>query len=172
MIELAFNYNPLLFSKGVPQRLQHARSFELRGALKQITLEKGILNAKRQAQFLDSAANNETGWLMYLCSAGYLDKAKHLAANVCQAYLERDLEFVWLTSFDRLDRAPFFKYKLVVIDALFADASPHRRDRVYEVITHYCNIPDLSVLVLGQHASPTDMAQQLGMQPNFMIQAK
>lgn len=173
-VELTFEYHPLLNAFGVPFRLTHnARRFELGKALSSVELSSSrVLTTQQQRRMLAHAFEGDTGWLMYVCAPTILDRARHLAAHVTQRYFERDLKVQWLTQLHKLDRVRFGALKLVVFDALFYDSSPARRDLMYETIANRCNVEGQSVIVIGQHASPLDLAQQLGMRADFMVQTK
>lgn len=109
---------------------------------------------------------------MFICSDSFLDKPKHIAANIMQAYFEREMKARWLTNFNKLDKTKFFELKLVIIDAIFFDSSNYLRDKIYEVINHYCNVKDLSLIVLGRHSDPIEMGRQLGMRFDMAIMCK
>lgn len=169
-VDLRFDYHPLLHSMGLPFRLNGGRKFDLAKSLISIPLgEDNIVNTRTQRSHLSSALRDDPGWLMYVCAQGVVEKPKHIAANVAQRYFERDLKLRWLTHFDGFERVSFAGLSLVVVDTLFFDTSAYRRDKIYEMINHKCNIEDLSVLVIGQHTSPLDMARQLGMRPDLMM---
>lgn len=171
--EVEIRYHVLLHAFGLPQRLQHGRSFSFKKNTKSFQLgEEQVIHPTKQETFFNACCKAEPGWLLYVCSDQFLDRPKHIAANIMQAYFERDLKVKWLTSFDKLDKVSFRELNLVVIDALFHDTSNFKRDRIYEVINHNCNRENLSVIVIGKNADPIEMGMQLGMRPDFAIMCK
>lgn len=171
--EIDVRYSLLLHSYGLPYRLQNGRSFRISTALKTFTIgEEKVVNVSKQVKYFDMACKEEPGWTMYVCAEHFLEKPKHIAANVMQHYFERDLKSIWLTSFEKLDKIKFHKTNLVIIDALFFDTSAFRRDKIYETINHHCNNSNLSLIVIGKHTDPMAMASQLGMRPDFGLMCK
>lgn len=165
-MEIPTQYNAMLHSYGLPYRLGNGRSFSLLKALKtyEISDDKIVL-PKKQESFYKTACKSDTGWTMFICGETFLDRPKHIAANIMQSYFERDLKTRWLTSFSpkAFEKIKFYELKLVVIDALFFDSSNYHRDRIYEVINYNANVPDLSLIVVGKHTDPIAMGLQLGM---------
>lgn len=168
-------YSVLLHSFGVPFKLQNGAPFSLSKHTKSYQIgESKVITPSKQQQIFTTCIKSNPGWTLFLCSDMFLDKPKHIAANICQSYFERDLKLRWLANFDKLDKifTPGIKYSLVVIDAIFSDSSPFKRDRIYETLNSYCNRDDLSIIVIGRYENPLDMAVHLGMKPDFAIMSK
>lgn len=171
--DIEIRYHQLLHSFGLPYRMQNGRPFGISSALKTFTIgEEKVINVGKQQRYFDVLCKSEPGWITYICSEMYLDRPKHIAANVMQQYFERDLKTRWLSSFDKLDKIRFRELNLVVIDSLFYDCSSFKRDKIYEVINTNCNSSNLSVIVIGKNTDPMAMASQLGMKPDFALMCK
>lgn len=169
---IATRYNPFLHGFGLPYRLSGS-DFNLKSALKTYSVgEDKIVSTKRQFENYETACEDAPGWLMYVCANTILDRAKHVAANIMSAYSAQRRQCLWLTNLDVVKTHNFAQCQLVVIDAIFFDSSPYRRDKVYEVINYNCNVPNLSVVVIGQNTDPVAMANQLGMKPNLAVLLK
>ena len=174
---ISIDYNPMLFTFGLPRRLTSNSNFNLSENVVSYSVNLGgdyekIVTPAKQLKQYDTAMTDASGWLMYVCANGIVNKAKLVAASIMQEYLERGMKSVWLTSFDHLKNQRFSDLHLVVIDTLFFDSSPYRRDKIYEIINHNCNVADLSVLVIGQNTDPLAMANQLAMKPDLAILTK
>jgi len=171
--QIEIRYHVLLNSFGLPVRLHHGRPFSFSKSVKSFQLgEDKVVSPTKQQVFFNTCCKDQSGWLLYICSDQFLDKPKHIAANIMQAYFERDLRVRWLTSFDKLDKIRFNELKLVVIDSLFHDSSSYKRDKIYETINYHANKTDLSLIVIGKHADPIELGLQLGMRPDFAIMCK
>lgn len=165
-------YSQMLHGFGLPYRLT-GQPFALSGNLKTYSVnEDKIISVKRQVNNYEVACNDQPGWLMYVCANSLLDKAKHVAANIMSVYFRRDLRSHWITNVDNTKNLNFGQYRLVIIDSIFFDSSSYRRDKIYELINYNCNVPNLSVLVIGQNTDPLAMANQLGMKPNLAMLMK
>lgn len=172
-ITLSTYYPNLLHSMGLPFRLSGKRIFPLKSVIGQYNINNDkIVSVKKQIENYRIAGNDEPGWLMYLCANGVIDNARHVAANLMHIYHRRDLRAHWITSVDNVRTIDFSKLRLVIIDALFFDSSSYRRDRIYELINHNCNVPNQSIIVIGQNTDPFAMSNQLGMKPNLAMLTK
>jgi len=163
----------MLHGFGLPYRLQGGSGFDLKSNLKNYNVgEDKIVSTKKQFENYKIACEDAPGWLMYVCANSILDRAKHVAANIMQNYFSKSQSVHWLTNVDTVKNISFSQLKLVIIDALFFDSSAYRRDKIYEIINYNCNVPNLSVLVIGQNTDPLAMANQLGMKPNLSVLLK
>jgi len=171
--QIEIRYHPLLHAFGLPYRLQNGYSFNFQKSVKTFQIgEEKVINPTKQQKFLNACCKDSPGWLLYVCSDQFLDKPKHIAANIMQAYFERDLKVRWLSTFDKLDKMRFNELSLVVIDALFHDTSSYKRDRIYETIQYHCNRENLSLVIIGKNTDPIEMGLQIGMRPDFAIMCK
>lgn len=172
-INLDTSYTPLLHSLGLPFRLSGKKKFPLKTVISQYQInEEKIISTKKQIDNYRIAANDEPGWIMYVCANGIIDNARHVAANLMDIYYRRGLKPHWLASVDNIKGVNFSQLRLVVIDALFFDSSAYRRDKIYEIINYNCNVPKQSIIVIGQNTDPLAMSSQLGMKPNLAILTK
>jgi len=173
-MDIKTSYPETLHAYGLPQRLVGKRPFNLRKRLKsyQTASQSMIIDAKKQINMFEEAMDGDSGWLMFACTSTILEYPKHVAANIMSSYYARGLHGVWLSSFDKIDRTPFSQMQIVIIDALFADSAPFRRDKIYEIINHNCNVRNLSVCVIGQYENPIEMSTHLGIKPDFGLLLK
>ena len=173
MTVIRSDYSKILHSFGLPFRFSGEREFDLKKNLLTYQVsETRIMDTRKQVRVFDTACEADPGWLMYVCANGVIDKARQVAANIMQSYFERDMKACWLTNFDTIKDLKLATMNLLVIDALFFDSSAYRRDKVYEIINYNCNVPKLSVLVVGQNSDPILMANQLGLKPNMAMMLK
>ena len=165
-------YSEMLRAYGLPYRMFGKRDFSIRKHLQPYTAGDRVIDPRKQTESYQIAEGDETGWLMFACSATILEYPRHVAASIMNEYHHRGLRSQWLATFDKLDKVPFQECSLLVIDALFFDSSSFRRDKVYEVINHYGNVKDLSICVVGQYIDPIAMASHLGMKPDLALSFK
>jgi len=170
--EITTDYHPMLHNFGLPYRLQSASTFTVTSVCRSFEYGEKVINPRKQQHYYDVACKAESGWFMSICSDTYMTYPHHIAANIMEKYFQRDMEVLWLSSFNKLDRAKFGKKKLVILDALFFDSSNYHRDRLYETFSHYCNFQDMSVILVGKNTDPFLLAAQIGIQPDFGILTK
>jgi hypothetical protein len=171
-IKIRTNYPESLQAFGLPKRLSGVKSFSAKSCIKPFQVNTLMWNVKKQTNALEEAMYGEPGWLLYICSNNLLDYSKHLAANIMATYFSNGLRPEWIASLDKADKLHYSTFSLVVIDAIFKDSSSYRRDKIYEIVNHHCNVKDLSICIIGQYEDPVEMSTHLGMKPNFGILTK
>jgi hypothetical protein len=172
-IEITTDYHPMLHGFGLPYRLVGAKKFSLSSICKTYEHGETVISARKQQNYFDVVCKSDTGgWFMSICSEMYMTYPHHIAANIMERYFQKDREVLWLSQFNKLDKAKFARKRLVILDALFFDSSNYHRDRLYEVFASYCNFQDMSIILVGKHSDPFQLASQIGIQPDFGILTK
>lgn len=166
--KLTFHLPQLCSAFGLPVRLLQTRPFVLRTALQSVERGQQTIGVSQQLSYYTALCEPESGWLAYVLGINDMTHARVIAANVFNAYVQRDQRVQWLTHFDRVDRIPFRDLKLLVIDTLFLDSAPFRRDKIFEIINHNANVADCSVIVLTNNSLDGAIGQ-LSMRPDFVL---
>ena len=162
------NYSPLLNRRGLPYRLRGS-SFSLKSVLKNYNRGDDVIGWREQTHQYKVARSDDPGWLCYILSNSTLDSAKHIAANIMQAYADRELEVQWVKTLDG------FKYNhrisLYILDALFVDDTAYRRSQFYETLLKIDG-PETSAILLGQSQSTSKFINFIGLKPHLLLNVK
>lgn len=154
--------------KGFPRRTYEPEAFELNRALMTIELtEERAITIRKQCEYFNIASKDASGWFMVIQANGQLDYAKHIAANICKSYIEREMSVLWTaptySTKEHLDKT----VDLFVLDALFDDANPARRDLCYDMLTSFHK--DASAILLCRSESVSMSVNQIGLRPNMIM---
>lgn len=162
-------YVPQLYRFGLPYRMSGA-DFLLRSACQSIQLaDSDVHGVRNQEEHYRIAVQDEPGWLMFVLGSSYLDRAKHIAANIMLAYSLQNRQAVWVKNIG--DFSTKTGTQLYIFDALFEDDNAYRRSMFYEAIQK-SDSPNVSIILLGRTDNPIAFSRHIGLKPNLVILTK
>lgn len=163
------SYDPALYRRGLPYRINGGADFVLKSVCKSVTFGSNVHGGQGQENHFRVAMQDDPGWLMYILASGTLDKAKHIAANIMMHYHTDEGNTFWIQNVGEFKFRP--STSLFVFDSMFEDDTAYRRSMFYEAIQK-ADGPRTSIIVLGRADDPNTFIKHLGMKPNLLIYTK